>query len=310
MKTLALHRELGIADPDAAFNYLAETFGDAVRQWSFFVNWDKVFRNTREQEVLLNFWNVLIGKPDFEAEFRSLVARYPEMVLALPSLIVRNGAHDRVFDVLTDPDKGPNGVARFDFSQPADTPERIEQALTFVLNTGLVRIFKKDGVKNIVDYLLGVEAGIDSNGRKNRSGSAMEDLIEQLLIQLSSELPGSHYISQAHEDRIKDVFGLDVSLGEGRRIYDFAFWTGTKLLLIEVNIYGGGGSKLKATAGEFIDLQAKLRGKPGTLVWITDGQGWKSTRGPLHDAFLKIDHIFNLHLLARGALAEVAALRE
>lgn len=308
MKPLDLHHTLGITEPDAAFRYLSDTFGDAVRQWSFFVNWDKVFRNTREQEIYLNLWNVLIGKPDFEGEFRAVVTRYPEMVLALPSLIVRNGAHDRVFDVLTEPERGPLGVTRFDFSSPANTPERVEQALDFVTNTGLIRIFQKDGVKNVVDYLLGVEAGIDSNGRKNRSGSAMEDLIEQLLVQLSAELPGSHYLAQAHEGRIKEVFGLDVSLGEGRRIYDFAFWTGRKLLLIEVNIYGGGGSKLKATAGEFIDLQAKLRGKPGTLVWITDGQGWKSTRGPLHDAFLKIDHIFNLHLLWRGALAQVAAL--
>lgn len=310
MKPLMLHRSLGLSEPDKAFDYLFETFGDAVRQWSFFVNWDKVFRNTREQEVYLNLWNYLIGKEDFESEFTSLVSRYPEMVLVIPSLIVRNGAHDRIFDVLADPERGPRGISRFDFSVPADTPDRVAQALQFVVNTGLVRIFRHDGIKNIVDYLLGVEAGIDSNGRKNRSGSAMEDLIEQLLAQLSAQMPGSRYLAQAHEEAINAQFGLDVSIGAGRRIYDFAFWTGAKLLLIEVNIYGGGGSKLKATAGEFVDLQDKLRSKDCTLVWITDGQGWKSTRGPLRDAFFKIDHIFNLHLLSRGALSEVAGLTD
>ena len=308
MKPLPIHAELGATSADAAFDLLRTTFSDAVRQWDFFVNWDKVFRNTAEVEVHLNLWNYLLGKDDFENEFRSLVSSYPDIVLALPSMIVRNGAHDRVFDVLTDPDAGPSGIVRFDFSKPAVTPELVEQALRFVIGTGLIRIFRDNGVKNLVDFMLGVEAGIDSNGRKNRSGSAMEHILEQVVADIVRSRPGARYIAQANEARILAEFGIDVRTGDARRIYDFAIWSGTALILVEVNVFGGGGSKLKSVAGEFADLQLRLRDVACEFVWITDGLGWRTSMKALQGAFATIDHVLNLHLVGRGALREVVEL--
>lgn len=305
MIVLPVHQRLGLTDPDAAFNYLASTMSDAIRQWDYFVNWDAVFRNTRQLEMQLNLWNYLLGKQNFAEEFRQLLSEHPDLVSAIPSLIVRNGAHSQVFDVLTSPVDASPEITRFDFSVPADTPERIEQALVFVQNSGLEQIFRPEGVKNLIDYIIGVEAGIGSNGRKNRGGTAMETIISQSLQEITDAIPEANFIDQATPNKIKDHYGITLDTGDGKRRFDFALWTGSRLILIETNLYGVGGSKLKATAGEYTSLQQKLRSTECTLVWVTDGQGWTGTLGPLKDAFMAIDHIFNLHLLAKGALLEM-----
>ncbi len=112
-------------------------------------------------------------------------------------------------------------------------------------------------------------------------------------------------MEQATEKKIRDEWGVATSTGLSERRFDFAIWTKSKLVLIEVNFYSGGGSKLKATAGEYIELNQKLNEIGQTFVWITDGAGWRPTHLPLRNAFDQVDYIFNLDLLANGALEEV-----
>ena len=89
------------------------------------------------------------------------------------------------------------------------------------------------------------------------------------------------------------------------RRYDFAVHNGQSLYLIETNFYGGGGSKLKATAGEYKALQDYLRKSGHTFIWITDGLGWKTTIRPLEEAFNHIDFVLNLAFVESGVLEHI-----
>jgi type II restriction enzyme len=305
MKRIPLYDDLGLQDEEQVFEHLTSSFSDAIRTWDYFVNWDKVFKNSKELELQLGIWDYLLGKDDFDEEFRYLVSRYPEIVQAIPSLIVRDGSSSKNFHILSGHPDNTRSVEEFNFKRPAEGAEDIEKALQFVKKTGLVKIFEKNGVKNLYDYLVGVEAGVDSNGRKNRSGAGMESLIEEAVQALVSENPGWRYKAGANNAFLASNWGQKVDTGNAKRIFDFAIQAGSKLVLIEVNIYGGGGSKLKSVAGEFIGLHEHLQNQGITLVWVTDGLGWLTTKRALHDSFLEMHHILNLSLLRQGALAQI-----
>ena len=167
--------------------------------------------------------------------------------------------------------------------------------------SGLIRIFNQDGVHNLVDYVLGVEAGLSSNGRKNRGGDAMENVCDALLAGMNLD-----YIKQASAQDIKNKFGTELVGMEGRR-FDFALKVNDELYIIEVNCYSSGGSKLDKTASDFRGLQDELRGQ-ATFVWLTDGHGWLKTRNPLRKAFDHNDYILNIEMINQGALSEILNL--
>jgi len=305
MRRLSVYDRLQLDTNDDVFNFLMDTLSDAIRTWDYFVNWDKVFQNSRELEVQLGIWDYLLGKEDFEKEFRFLLGKYPEIVMAIPSLIVRDGANRKRFQILISSEGKEDKIKPFDFSRPIESNEEIEEALEFVKESGLVKIFRRDGVKNLSDYLLGVEAGVDSHGRKNRSGTGMETLIEKHIAEIVSRNPGWDYLARPTLKKIEEVWGVSVQLGNASRTFDFVIFAKGKLFVIEVNIYGGGGTKLKSVAGEFVTLNEQLKSTSATFIWITDGLGWKTTRGQLKDSFSAIDHILNLRLLSEGALEEI-----
>jgi type II restriction enzyme len=293
----------GITSQEEGFENFIATLRPSLKLWDYFVNWDKVFRNTREIEIHLNLWNYLLGKDDFEAEFDALVSRHPEIVQALPSLIVRDGGGSKTFSVVQDLMNLRAPELMFDFSKPATTLEQRALALEFVTKSGLYKLFAKDGVKNLVDYVLGVEAGLDSNGRKNRGGTSMEMVVEAYLTAFTSS-NGLQFISQATPPRISEKWGFKVPVDKSTRRYDFAVSNGNKLVIIEVNFYGGGGSKLKATAGEYKALGKILDLPDIDFVWVTDGEGWNTTKLPLQEAFNSLDYVWNLSWLADNLLAE------
>lgn len=294
------YKNIGINNADEAFNYLIDTLRPGVADWEYFVNWNKVFDNTREIEATLNIMNYLLGKDDFDKEFRYLANKYPEIMQMIPVLIVRNGAKSSEYHVVT-----VNGASlteeAFKFTKALPSESDIEQAIMFIKSSGLIRIFNQDGVHNLVDYVLGVEAGLSSNGRKNRGGDAMENVCDALLAGMDLD-----YIKQASALDIKNKFGNELVGMEGRR-FDFATKLNGQLFVIEVNCYSSGGSKLDKTASDFRGLQDELRGQ-ATFVWLTDGQGWLKARNPLRKAFDHNDFILNIEMINKGALDEVFSL--
>jgi len=294
----------GLSSPDDAFENFVQTLRPSLKLWDYFVNWDKVFRNTRDLEIHLNVWNYLLGKAEFETEFNTLLTQHPEIVRALPSLVVRDGAGSQKYSVIQNIKDLNSPEAFFDFTKPADSPELRRAALEFVEETGLKILFSQEGVKNLVDYVLGVEAGVDSNARKNRSGTAMETVVSEYLKGFSAERNVS-FISQATAKSIMDKWGFEIPVDKSTRRFDFAISDGRKLVLMEVNFYGGGGSKLKATAGEYIGLGELLDVPQVDFVWVTDGQGWLTTLNPMKAAYEKLDYVWNLHWLGQDFLEDL-----
>ncbi len=304
VRLLSTHKQTGLDTADSAFDFFMQSLDRGPKYWDYFVNWEKAFANTKELEVVLNIWNYLLGKRDFDNEFRSLVNRYPHIVSALPFLVVRDAEGSNRFSILDSPDLAT--LTKFDFSRPVESPEETELALEFVKKSGLIRVFSDGGVKNLVDFMLGIESGLDSHGRKSRGGKAMEDLVEKAIQELSEDL-NCEYMTQATPKRIEDTWGSDALRGFPNRRFDFAIKVGARVVVLEVNLYASakGGSKLKATAGEFIELERGLVAAGIDFVWITDGPGWFTAKAPLREAFLNNRYVLNMELLRRGALKEI-----
>lgn len=276
------------------FNNLITTFKSSIKTWDYFVNWKKVFANGSNLEITLNKLNYLLGKENLKEEFKKLYSSNPDIVRALPVLLAVRENKLEVFD------KVIKNSEFFDFSGTEKSPEKYYE---FLEKSGLARLFQKDGVKNLVDYVMGVEVGLDSNGRKNRGGSLMEEIVESFIRDLCNK-NGFEYLSQARATTIKNKWGVDVKVDKSERSFDFAVFNpkNKKVKLFEVNFYNGGGSKLKAVCGEFKSLYAELKEQNIDFIWITDGLGWFTTKRPLEETYNHNEYVFNLNMLEAGIL--------
>jgi hypothetical protein len=276
------------------FNNLITTFKSSIKTWDYFVNWKKVFANSSDLEITLNKLNYLLGKENLKDEFKKLYSSNPDIVKALPVLLAVRENKLEVFDKVT------KNSEFFDFS---GTEKDSEKYYEFLEKSGLARLFQKDGVKNLVDYVMGVEVGLDSNGRKNRGGSLMEEIVESFISELCNK-NGFEYLSQARATVIKSKWDVDVKVDKSERSFDFAVFNpkNKKVKLFEVNFYNGGGSKLKAVCGEFRSLHTELKEQNIDFIWITDGLGWFTTKRPLEETYNHNEYVFNLNMLEAGIL--------
>jgi len=290
------------------FDYLIDNLKPSVLLWSYFVNWEKVFKNTRNIEIALNKLNFLIGKDNFDDEFRFLLTHEPELAKVIPALVVRSGSTSLKFKVLVDYSQKRLVYEDYDFDQHKPSKADAEKYLIFVKETGLKELIVSQRIKNLVDYMIGVEAGLDSNGRKNRSGHSMENIVE-FFIQDLCKRNKFRYLKEADSSKIKKELGYDVPVDKSSRRYDFVISNGEELIILETNYFSGGGSKLKSTAGEYRNLFDVLNGKY-SFIWITDGFGWKSTARPLRETFDHNEYIFNLAMLERGILDSMISHRQ
>ena len=239
--------------------------------------------------------NTLIGKDDIETVARELLKEYPKVIGVIPSLLAYR---DRKVKLLSDVSKF--SITEYDFARTID----IDKAVMFLKKTGFLQLLSDRKIKSIPDYFIGVEVGLDSNGRKNRSGNSMEDIAE-FFIQDICQRNGFEYIAQATADKIKKKWNKDITVTKSSKRIDFAVNTPNKLYLIETNFYGGGGSKLKSTAGEYAEIYHQWTKDGHQFIWITDGLGWKSTQRPLRDTFDNTDYIINLDMIQKGVLEEL-----
>lgn len=279
------------------FNNLVSTFKSSIKTWDYFVNWKKVFSNSSDLEIALNKLNYLLGKDNLEDEFKKLYASNPDIVKALPVLLAVRENKLEVFD------KATKNSEFYDFSGKEQNPDKYYE---FLEKSGLARLFQKDGIKNLVDYVLGVEVGLDSNGRKNRGGTLMEEIVGSFLSDFCSH-NGFECMEQARATNIKSKWGVDIKVDKSERSFDFAvFNTKTKKIkLFEANFYNGGGSKLKAVCGEFKSLYDDLHVQGIDFIWVTDGLGWHTAKRPLEETYNHNDYVFNLNMLESGVLDEL-----
>jgi type II restriction enzyme len=253
--------------------------------------------NPIEQE--LNLLNYLIGKDNIERETFNLIKKYPDVIRAFPFLIA---SREKSFEILVDIKEFI--VKKYNFSITQPTDEQINDLTSFVLLSGLADILKNKKVKNLVDYAVGVEVGLDSNGRKNRSGTMMENIVE-VYVEECSKVNHAEFMSQATAKLIEERWGLPVTMDKSSRRIDFAVNKDNKLFFIEVNFYGDGGSKLKSTATEYCEMYDRYHKQGIEFIWITDGAGWHKTERPLREYFDKADYLMNLEMLRNGILKQI-----
>lgn len=290
---------LDIHSEDLLFDKITKSFKAKITRWDYFVKWGKVIVNVKLFEKELNILNYLIGKNNLEKEAFELFKQYPDSIKAIPTLLaVREG----VIDVLIDSKNFK--YKKMDFFQLTYTDDEIEGIVEFFIKSGLGDLVEKRQIKNFVDYATGVEVGLDSNGRKNRGGTLMESLVEEFVSETCQNL-GVPYIAQATSKKIKEQWNIDVAVDKSSRQVDFAINNNGKLFFIECNFYGGGGSKLKSTATEYIEMNRYWNKQGIEFIWITDGAGWKSTLKPLREYFDKADYLLNLEMLKEGVFKKI-----
>ena len=297
MKYIEKYKSIGVFSADDAFDYLLSNLKDTIRTYDFFVAWDKVLSNVCQIEVVLNILNVLIGKNDIKVRLKELIKQYPEIVPVIPFLIAVRGTTIKVADM--------GGEITYSFSKKKSySEEQIDNIITFAEQCGLLKILQDKNIKNLVDYAIGVEVGLDTNARKNRSGTAMENLTEVYVKSICDKY-SFRYLTQATAAKIKQEFGKDVSTDKADRHFDFALDAGDMLYLIEVNYYGSGGSKLKSVAGEFSNLYSLVKNEKTGFIWVTDGEGWQTAKRPLRETFDITDFIININMIEQGLLENI-----
>ncbi|MDU2458719.1 type II restriction endonuclease [Clostridium sp.] len=287
---------------EETFKYLISTLKDSIKGWDYFINWKKVYENVRELEIELNLMNYLIGKNNIEEECRYLIRKHPEVIRLIPILIA---SRDDEFKILSKIDVNKYSKKEYSFNKIESlTEDDIEKVVEFMRESGILVVFENKSIKNIVDYVFGIEVGLDSNGRKNRSGHAMEDIVEDY-VSLLCDKYGYEYLKEATPNVIKTKWNIEVTVDKASRRFDFVINKNGKLYLIETNYYGGGGSKLKATAGEYKTLYDVATKDGHEFIWITDGLGWLTASKPLEETFYHNKYILNLHMLECSVLDEI-----
>lgn len=288
---------------DERLHYFLSTLSITNRTPEYYVNWEKVDRETRKFELELNTLNYLIGKEEIYNLALDLFTKQPDLLKAIPSLIA---SRDKALDILVIDEQDIMVFDQLNFSK-IDVA-RIKDYVDFIEQAGLLNFLQHKANRSLVDYVYGVEAGLDSNARKNRSGTTMEGIVERHVQKICQQY-GLAFKAQATAPFIKETWGITVPVDKSERRFDVAVYSPGKhkLWLIETNYYGGGGSKLKAVAGEFTELSHFVVTSPDDVefIWITDGQGWKTAHLPLSEAFGHIQNIFNLNMLNHNFLYDL-----
>ena len=245
----------------------------------FWTDFEKIKGNVASIEIKLNTLNYLLGKEDLQAAVTELWNN-----------------DKRVFDMLQiliacrkrDKKKVINAKAEFVLLESYLTS--LEGVIEYLEGTGLAQIFKDKNVKNLVDYVFGVEVGLDSNARKNRSGDAMEDSVELVL-----KGCGMKYRKEVYSSEWP---AITEALGTDKKRFDFVVEAENKIYLAEVNFYSGGGSKLNEVARAYTELAPKINAVKGfEFLWVTDGKGWESAKNKLQEAYFTIPSVYNLTTL-------------
>lgn len=279
-------------------------FRPSIADYGFYVNFDKVYRNVDDIKVELNILNSLIGSNNIEEEFRRILSKYPEILQCIPILLAV-----RASEIYCQDERG--GIL-FDFNPKklsVSTEDDLDKYIYFMKETGLFNLLREHIINNLVDYVMGVETGLDSNGRKNRGGHLMEDLVEQFIIK-AGFVKGVNYFKEMYIHEITEKWGIDLfaisNQGTTEKRFDFVVKTDHMVYVIETNFYSGGGSKLNETARSYKTLALESNTINGlTFVWFTDGKGWNSAKNNLKETFDVMEHIYNIKDLENNIISEV-----
>ena len=283
------------------FNEWLSKFKYSISDYTYYVDFQKVYTNVDKIKIELNILNSLIGSKKIEEDFENIILKYPDTLECIPILLAVRAHEIYVHDELNE--------YLFQFDKMVYS---ISDYKKFMRKTGLFDLLQNHIINNLYDYVLGVEVGLDSNGRKNRGGHLMENLVESY-IKKAGYVKGVNYFKEMYLDQIEERWNVDLSAMSADHIsskrFDFVIKTANQIYVIETNFYGGkgGGSKLNETARSYKMLAQEAENVDGvTFMWITDGTVWKSARRNLEETFNTLDTIYNLDDLEHGVLKNLS----
>lgn len=265
---------------DKNFNEFMSLLRETNQTLDFFCDFNKVNQNVDNIKLSLCMLNSLIGTTDLPKAVETIWNRDKSAFQVMDILIaVRSGGRKHIIN-----SKDECIVMDTLFTS-------VDGVLEYLKDTGLAEVLQKQQVKDLVDYVFGIETGLDTNARKNRSGHIMEGAVAKIFrdndVQYRQEVYSSEWPA------------ITESLGSDEKRFDFVVKRDTKTFLIEVNFYSGGGSKLNETARSYTEIGPKINSVEGfEFVWITDGLGWHSARNKLKEAYDTIPRVYNLSTLA------------
>ena len=288
------------------FDTWLDSFRNSIATYGYYIDFEKVHHNVEAIKVELNILNALIGSANIKADFEALLKKYPEVLPCIPLLLaVRLKEKDSKIYC-----QDENGGYLYEFdNKKLDPLISFEQYSYFMEKTGLFDLLQNHVIHNLVDYVTVVETGLDSNGRKNRGGHLMEDLVEGF-IQQAGFVKGETYFKEMYIHEITDTWGVNLSAisnqGKMEKRFDFVVKTDVMIYGVETNFYGSSGSKLNETARSYKTLALESDSIPDfTFVWFTDGKGWTKARHNLEETFDVMEHIYNIADLENNIINEV-----
>ena len=277
------------------FSEWLSKFKSSISDYSYYIDFNKVYNNVNSIKIELNILNSLISSKNIKDDFVSIITKYPETLKCVPILLAKR--ENEIYAV----DKDGEFIYNFEKQNYS-----IAQYVVFMEKTGLFSLLQNHLINNLYDYVTGVETGLDSNGRKNRGGNLMENLVENYL----KITDFSNYIKEMSVSKIEKEWNINLSnisnQGKTEKRFDFVVKSSKMIYAIETNFYSGGGSKLNETARSYKTLAQEANTINGfTFIWITDGNGWKSARNNLEETFDIMEHIYNIDDLEAGILKKV-----
>ena len=277
------------------FNEWLSKFKSSISDYTYYVDFKKIYRNIDKIKVELNILNSLIGSNDIENEFKNIIVKYPETLECIPVLLAVRSNEIFIKDELKE--------YLFKFNKMVYS---IDDYVRFMKESGLFDLLQNHIINNLYDYVLGIEVGLDSNGRKNRGGHLMENLVESYIRKAGIK----EYYKEMYISEIENKWNLDLSSISGNNVstkrFDFVIKTDNQVYVIETNFYSSQGSKLNETARSYKMLAEEAKKVNGlTFIWFTDGTGWKNARKNLEETFNELETLYNINDLEHGVLEKI-----
>ena len=280
------------------FNDWISKFKTSISDYTYYVDFEKIYKNVDKVKVELNILNSLIGSKNIEEEFQNILIKYPEILECIPLLLAVRSREIFVKDEINE--------YLFKFDKMVYS---INDYIKFMRESGLFDLLQNHIINNLYDYVLGIEVGLDSNGRKNRGGHLMENLAESYIIKAGYK-KDVNYFKEMYLKDIEKKWNLDLSEMSGHNTstkrFDFVIKTDKQVYVIETNFYSSGGSKLNETARSYKMLAQESKRVDGvTFIWFTDGTGWLSARKNLEETFNELETMYNINDLDNGILNQL-----
>ncbi len=292
-ETLAIRNENELVD------LFLKTLVPTNRTYDFFVDWHKVRSNVERLKIEIALLGSVAGSRNPEEALRKLLVRYPESSKAIPILIA---VRQRKFQVLENLETA-EGYADFDFSKPELSASEIEHIVGFCTKTGITSLLAS--LQDLRGYITGVEVGLDTHARKNRSGRSMERLVETFVSRLAKLHPGLEVRTQQKFSALERIKGVAVPDRLRDRRFDMVVTLDGRPFNVETNFYSGTGSKPQEIVDAYINRQQELDEAGWKLIWVIDGYGWRGMENQVRMAFKDVDYVLNLEFVRRGVLSAV-----